>query len=359
MKKTISIFCFITLFYFNSFGQDPVQIMTNYSVDNKVFALSDFTNFTIFNLTNKTLYGDILIQVKESKGKSDVVRLKSTHSTLLPGLTSVPFSDFQIDFYSSEASMLLRSSGMITNGNYDICISVRLDRAEQMYQTCEQINLLGFVEIHLVAPFDKERIESLNPYLQWFSSFDQSVDYRINLTELAPYKHAEEAINKNVKLLDFPVADRSLLYPFSAPTLKYGHTYSWKVIALSKGVMVGQSETWVFTPFETEIKSDVITDCYRKINKDFNSGNYIFNGVIKFSYQNYSSEPLLNYHIMDLTSGKLIAEAPQVKLSYGMNKVDINAKDIIGIRKGHSYMIVVRNKYSEVYKLGFDYKRNF
>jgi len=314
----------------------------------------DLIDFTILNASTSDVSCDIVVHIKDVSEGADIVQFKASQITLNSGINTIPFSSYQALFYYGKQALQFRSSQILGDGTYEICISILENQSESPFKHCEVITVKNFVEIHLVNPQHKEKIETLTPILQWYSTFDQDIDYRIHLCELFPYVKAEEALNQNLRLLDIKIIDRNYLYPFSAPALQYGKTYAWQIVGLDHGAVVGRSESWLFTPVEPEFNSDEIINCYRQINKNLNTGNYLFQDIIKFTYHNYAAEQNLSYSIIDLSSGKKLQRVPIIKLTSGLNKIDIPTKKIEGVKKGKSYTLEIRNKYNERYSLSFD-----
>jgi len=356
MKKWFLILAFTVLgaTTFVQAQNSEYQIITNYQASEK-FILNDLFGFSINNFSGHASDCKLEIRMVQSETHAPIIILASNNLKLENGNNLFISSNFSETYFQNELSSAFRSGQLFQSGRFEICITLTiLHSIEKQIKECTSLNFGENFFIHLLIPEYGEKIETLNPLLQWYSSTnDPSIKYRLILAPLGPLRHPEDAITRNIKFLDLNIPDMQFLYPLNAPELEYGKYYAWQVMALKGNEVIGLSEAWTFTPVQNDIHKDDPKDCYRIITKYQNNGNYLYGDVMKFAYQNRTLEPQLNYSIKDLTTDELIDNPPVLKLKPGLNKIDLELKELKGLRDDHQYLIQIRNKDNEICQLTF------
>ncbi len=350
MKKQL-LTIFSILFLLTSVrAQSKLQIINNYSL-HQSFRTEDFHDIQILNSgpTCRTL---IEISIRSISAKI-IVQRQNLELDILPGLNSLSHLNFNITSYSNEMSNALSVGNEIGYGRLEVCTSIRIKTEEIDLKECEEVNLNKSEMINLLMPGNGEIIETLNPDLEWISTFTGGVSYRVLLTEFAPYSTAEDAISSNLKLLNYTWKSMLLPYPVDAVPLRYNITYCWQVIAIDNtGQKVGQSEIWKFTP-KTDVNEGDPGKGFTLIHRNINSGNYLYKNAIRFLYDNRTKDEKLNYSIVDLKTGKFVVKLPEINLVYGLNKITVNTSELDGLKKNGNYSFLIRNSFNEEYKMNF------
>jgi len=356
MKKwfLILVIFYLTAPYIVRSQNSDYQILTTYQ-SSGIFSSNDIFDFSINNFSGHTTDCKLEIKMVESKTHLPIIQLLNNSLELEKGINLFNSSNFSVNYFPNDLSSAFRIGQPLQSGRFEICITLTiLQIVEKQIKECAELNFSEDFFIHLLVPDDKEEIESLNPLLQWYSSSnDPSIKYRLVLAPLAPFRQPEEAIGHNLKFLQLEIADMQFLYPLTAPDLEFGKYYAWQVYALKDNVVLGMSEAWTFIPIKRKETSNEKSDCYRIIVRNLNNGNYLYGDVMKFAYQNATLEEKLNYSIQDLTSGTVITNPPVLVLKPGLNKIDLELKKLKGIKEGHDYLVQIRNRNNEIYKLTF------
>jgi hypothetical protein len=165
--------------------------------------------------------------------------------------------------------------------------------------------------------------------------------FRLLLTEKRDGEAIENLlVNAPLLLLD-NITTTSINYPSSHPDLQEGKTYVWQVIAQQNNVVMSRSEIWEFTIQCTEPSKQLPTDSYRELKQLVNGNYYIANRALKFSFRNNYSIKRLIYAIYDIGDGmKKVKDCPEVTLTQGLNKVDIDLTDM-DLEPGKHYLLKV------------------
>ncbi len=333
-------------------GLAQLQIVTNYAHSSSL-TLFQINDFSVYNPGGSILNSTIEVSIDDNHNGKRILHEYVNHS-IVPGLNSFLTVKFDCQYYENSISKELRSNGILKEGNFSICILVRSANIESPVKNCDQVSLMNNRDIHLVSPFNEEKIETLNPFLQWISSFEPGTNYHLRLVQLSPYSSNEQALSENIALLEFDTKDLSSLYPFTAPVLEYKKKYVWQIYAFSEDrSIIGYSEPWRFTPARNERTESSKGDCYRLVYRNLNNGNYLFRDVIRFGYNNYANENVLTYSITDLTTGKKCSNLPVVNLVNGFNKIDLVLGEEIKVEENHSYFFEINNKNRERYQFNF------
>jgi len=165
--------------------------------------------------------------------------------------------------------------------------------------------------------------------------------FRLLLTEKKEGEAIENLlVNAPLLLLD-NITTTSINYPSSHPDLKEGKTYVWQVIAYQNSVVMSRSEMWEFTVQCTEPGKQAPNDSYRELKQLVNGNYYIANRALKFTFHNNYNIKRLSYAIYDLGKGmKKLKDCPEVSLTTGLNKIDIDLTEL-ELEPGKHYLLKV------------------
>ncbi|MBK7964762.1 MAG: hypothetical protein IPK10_05390 [Bacteroidetes bacterium] len=141
----------------------------------------------------------------------------------------------------------------------------------------------------------------------------------------------------------------------SAPKLKTDKIYYWQVASFIANQEIARSSVEKFEIGKEEIDS-VLYD-YRLVNTKVNNGKYVYGSVLKFSFENRYNEKKLNYSIIDLSNGTKLNKVPILKLSNGLNLIDIETKGISGLSYGKMYRLEIRDSNNDKYNILFSIDR--
>jgi len=356
MKKFTRSLTFLFAFIIqNVYAQNSSFVISTDFDGRQEILLPDLVNFSITSFSSLPVDGRIEIKMTDLLKNISIVQLESKNIQLKNGINIFSLYDFTPRYFPNNKSQALHSGIAIIDGSYEICISFIASQGEVNVKECTRLKLSSEFFIHLFDPEDRAEIETLTPILQWYTSMpDDGLSYQVLLTPLAPFKKAEEALPVNLKYLDMRVNEKFLTYPLNAIPLEYGKTYAWQVMAIKDGRVAGISEAWIFKPVEKKINEKIEADCYRIIARELNNGNYIYGNILKFAYKNTTREKILNYTVKDISSGAFLKNVPLLELKPGLNKIDLDLKELDGIIKGHQYEVQIRNTDNELYRLTFN-----
>jgi hypothetical protein len=292
--------------------------------------------------------GRLFITVKENTTNTMVVTIVTPVHTFTPGTANLPKSLFN----ASTFNFARNAYGAITNqtrtfpaGEYTFCF--KFDPSDKgthdEYEACFDGSIQPLVPLALLNPAHQDTLCQKRPLLTWQPPlpFHAGVRFRLLLTE----KKSEEAIenlimNTPLLLLD-NISATSINYPTSHPELKEGHTYVWQVVAYEKGMITSKSEIWEFTVQCKEALPRVPNDSYRELKLLANGNYYIASGMLKFTFLNNYNVDRLQYSIHDIgEGGQSIKRIPDVKLIRGINKIDVDLRDL-GLTPGDHYLLRV------------------
>lgn len=207
--------------------------------------------------------------------------------------------------------------------------------------------------ILLIAPFDKDTIDELNPIFNWSTSTattlqvgdaaPSQISYKYLLVKINTGQTKESAIQENQPIYYiFPAQGNMLQYPVSATELQRGNRYAWKIEKYLNGALLNQSEVWEFYIRNTPKPHKYIQ---LKPNLDASICSYSSTSNLYFIFEeNYSNQVLKGILVsenqtkteLNITKVEESASAnsPNSIISYGNNKymVDLSKLEIsVGI----------------------------
>jgi hypothetical protein len=186
--------------------------------------------------------------------------------------------------------------------------------------------------------------------------YHSSMRFRLLLTEKRPGIPGIEMILKGRPLLLLDnISTTTINYPSQYPELQEGKTYVWQVAAYQQGVIISTSEVWEFTVQCKEAAKPLPDESYRELKVLANSGYYIANRVVKFLFLNNYGVTRLNYSIYDMGKGEIVKNQPDVKLHYGLNKINIDLTEM-ELESGKQYVLKIIPFNESPVEIKFTYK---
>lgn len=304
-------------------------------------------SFQVQNLTGAALRGQINITVQETVSKSSVVTITTPVTNIQPGTANFPrnvFAGSLFKFSSNAYASITNQTKNFPPGQYVFCYQfVNADKQSDDYENCFDAEIQPLVPMTLIYPADGDKICQKRPLLTWQPPipFNSSMRFRLLLTEKKEGESVENLlVNAPLLLLD-NITTTSINYPSGHPDLKEGKTYCWQVIAYQNNVVMSRSEIWEFTVQCSEPGKQLPTDSYRELKLLVNGNYYIANRALKFSFRNNYNIKRLSYAMYDIGNGmKKLKDCPEVTLTPGLNKVDIDLTEL-ELEPGKHYLLKV------------------
>jgi len=304
--------------------------------------------FQVQNLGTEKIPGQIFISVRENTHSSVVVILATPLVVLNPGTNNFPksvFSNSAFRFSSNAYGAIAGQTRRIPPGEYTFCFKfvpqdkVRFDEHED----CFDAEIQPLVPLTLLNPSHLDTICNKRPALSWQPPlpFSTAMRFRLIMTEKKTNNAVEDMLLKTPLLLLDNISSATINYPSVNPELKEGETYYWQVVAYEKGLIVSKSEIWEFTVQCKEVVKPALNDSYRELKLLMNGNYYIANRALKFSFRNDYNVQKLRYAILDIAdAGKEVKNVPEVRVQYGLNKIDIDLVDL-DLKRGNQYILKV------------------
>lgn len=303
-------------------------------------------NFQVQNLTNLAQKGQVYISVKENISKTQVVTIVTPTVTINPGSSNFPISAFAGSSFSFSGSALAGIVSQTRNfppGEYTFCYRfVPSDKSDD-FENCFDANIQPLVPLTLISPADEDKICQKRPPLSWQPPvpFPPSMRFRLQLTEKTLGESVENLFMNTPLVLIDNIPSSTVNYPSFAPDLQEGHTYCWQVIAYQNGVILSRSEIWEFTVQCQDPVKPTLNDSYRELKFMVNGNYYYANRFLRFSFQNNYNIKKLSYGIYDIgNNSSKIGHLPDVPITPGLNKIDIDLSDL-DLQAGKHYTLKV------------------
>ncbi len=304
-------------------------------------------SFQVQNLTGTLLRGQFSITVQEMVTKSAIVTITTPVISIQPGTTNFPrnlYAGSLFRFSTNSYASITSQTKNFPPGQYSFCYQfVNAEKGADDYENCFEAEIQPLVPMALIYPADGDKICQKRPVLTWQPPipFNSAMRFRLLLTEKREGEAIENLlVNAPLLLLD-NITGISVNYPASHPDLKEGKTYVWQVIAYQNSVVISRSEIWEFTVQCSEPGKQIPAESYRELKLLVNGNYYIANRALKFAFRNNYSIRRLSYAIYDIGNGmKSLKDCPEVKLTLGLNKVDIDLTEL-ELEPGKHYLLRV------------------
>jgi len=304
-------------------------------------------SFQLQNLTGSAVSGRVIISVKENTSRSGVVTITTPVSSFNPGMNNFPRTSFAsavFNFSPNRVAVIINQTRAFIPGEYTICFRfVNAVNHGDDYESCFDASIQPLVPINLLIPAEHDHICEKRPSFSWQPPvpFQPSMRFRLLLTEKKQGEAVENLLmNTPLVLLD-NISSTTISFPSFAADLTEGKTYCWQVVVSQQGVIVSKSEIWEFTVQCKEAQAPLGGDSYRELKLLQNGNYYISSRLLKFSFRNNYNIKKLNYSILDIEKGgEKIKNLPEIALTAGINKIDIDISDL-DLVPGKYYLLKV------------------
>ena len=352
--------------------------------------IDNLYNVLLINSTSSPVSGYLEIKVDDPSRKL-IFLSKTPLFTLPPGTMLLPLVTVTASskkFGTGAAATTFSQVGKLPYGSYQVCYTF-LSSSEGAIKgvNCSEIITQNPLPPYLISPANKEVIATTYPNLVWHgpSPLDPTVvRYSIKLTRLKRGQSYGEALRQNPPYLNSSgLMQPRLPYPPTALPLHTGEEYVWQVEAYAGDYSLGITEMWSFRiGDESTNRFSAPEDdegFYPRIENFQSDGYYITDGIIRFAYDNRSSDTSLVYKIVkaENTAGSgiidslssitldsssvdsmfLVTETPAVPIIYGMNQLYIDLTTWTGWIDDQYYILEVADNNGRVYKLTYLYQQ--
>ncbi len=362
-RPRIKIPFIIATFLAFSAGRSNAQVNMTFVPEVYGRSIDGLGIFQVQNLTGQALKGQAIITVHENVSKTQVVVISTPIVTINPGNSAFPVSAFAGSSFNFSAASLSRIVSQTRNfppGEYTYCYQFIPTDKSGDYENCFDASIQPLVPISLINPADQDKICQKRPSLSWQPPvpFPPSMRFRLELVEKKQGAAVENLLmNAPLILLD-NIPSTTISYPSFAPDLTEGSTYCWEVIAYQDGVVMSTSEVWEFTVQCNDPVQPGINDSYRELKQLVNGNYYIATQSLKFSLQNPYNVKKLDYAIYSTDNGFVkVGNLPDIALSPGLNKIDIDLGDL-DLADGKHYVLKVYPFNEQEQTVRFIYREN-
>lgn len=357
MKRNLLCFALV-VFYCHAFSQINIG-----SVNYNTFSPNE-TNCLQALVSNSgpsvTVYAHVTCQ--NSLGEI-IFEATTRHFNLAQGMNTISgltigFSRFS--YGNSSKALYLKNYGQLASGNYSYCVRITpLNSTEGGDMYCEDFESAGSDFLSLVAPYDKDTLDTKLPVLTWthsepFNVLARNEYFKIVVTEVKKDQSPEQSLLSNPSVFTKSFLNtHSIPYPQDAQVLEDGKTYAWQVQKFSNNMIVNKTDVWSFVMK----KPKVVSPNKYALLKSTNDGGFYttLDDRLYFRFDEEYAPGELNYEIRNEKNEKLV---PLVKkenqkthqgiLTQGVNRFELPLNDY-DLKEGHYTLIVLNRKNQKFY----------
>lgn len=363
MKKMIKLLFILIVNLICLQGIAQVQINFQPSIHGN--SLDGVTFFQINNLANSDFNAAIRIIISEEKaGEVAEVNLSSIY--IKRGITSFNRSlmnNMKIKFSSNPMGAILQQTGKLPEGEYEYCyeLSPIEEKAgiKDYYENCFHYSLQPLSPLLLIDPIDEEKICNQKPAFTWQAPMPVNFNarYRIIVVERKDRQTAAEALSFNQPVINVTdLREPRMNFPMNIKELEKGKTYVWQIYYSINNMLLTRSEIWTF---KIECDEEIMgsgDDSYREVSSQVNGDYYVATGKLKFAVNNSYNDGDLVYKIINLTkTDKPVKNLPQLKLTTGLNKYELDLSEYRDFKDGEPYQLEVELPNGQKLYLRFTY----
>lgn len=201
-------------------------------------------------------------------------------------------------FSSSGLHSLFMNHGLVPQGHYRYCVTVRGLSSGGEGAVLEEADdcIYGFSEdrfmLELMSPPDGSRLYEFHPVFSWVATypFVGELRYHFRLAEIREGQDARSAIQRQRPLYSQrQLMSPSLVYPMDGKPLELWHRYAWTVDAYYRGLHLGGSEVWEFMIVEDSAhEARVLSLPYLNLSRDDGRQEYQAVGQMKLLYEEFN-----------------------------------------------------------------------
>lgn len=365
MKKLILLIVLMHFFY------SQAQLIVNVQLPpSGVIQKSQLWNIQVTNTRLNNVSATINMTMIDNQTGEHVLTASTGIISFIPGNTMLNVTELlpiQYNIMSSSYSLDGSPEGFLPPGTFTVCYDFNLTTIEKtsIAQECNTINVEPLSPPQLILPENEKYIDTIDlPLFSWLPpaplTLFTNLQYDLYLVEVDSGQSATDAIQTNIPILiQQDIMGPSLLYPSSAPALRHGVQYAWKVVAKNNETPVSNSEVWVFSLknfSEDNIRESGLP--YTRLEKNNESGYAICSGKLKFAYINETTDSAWNVMIFDIISNKSIpipAVLDTASMNSGLNLINIDLANNPHFIDQHIYSLELRNSRNEVWRMKFEY----
>ncbi len=333
----------------------------------EVLRLEDIWRVNLTNTGTSPINATVVLSIKD--GSYNMILSATMVNVLVrPGasdLQQIKSADAEIQFGSTASAHTLRRIGSLPYGEYIICYFLNDSKTNSLVgEHCAEKSIRPMLPPELLQPYDEEEIYVLRPLLLWKAPFPDTrdpIDYGLQLVEVKTGQAALEALERNRPLVSTRIRDQlQMVYPGGAPDLELGITYAWRINAKVGDFHLGTTEPWTFKVVEDKTRPQ--NDSYRILSAKPDGNLYIAKkGILRFAYQNRYGLEKLTYSVKSLSGVKSTDEAskaqtPEIKLSLGMNKIDLDLSKGLPLKAGNKYSLCIHHEHTNDQYIEFIYE---
>ena len=251
--RFILIACTLLLISRFSFSQNQVIVNIEQPLYNQL-NVEDVWKINLTNTTNSVLSVYLFGTLSEENagliatGTSKVFSLKPGFKKIKSGELTPITVDYPNPDSKYKESMI--RTGGVPNGNYEVCISVKLSSSNnEVGSGCINQNVEMSAPLSLIAPDNGEKISLTLPIFTWMHIKKPGSDanYTLTIVELLPNQTPELAILTNpLWFTKEKITSTVFQYPLSVRRFEAGKEYAWQVNIFEMGVLLTQSDVWSF-----------------------------------------------------------------------------------------------------------------
>jgi hypothetical protein len=310
----------------------------------------------------------VTVTIRVKQNISSIVVIKTPALLLQQGINLINkrnFSGSSLTFGNSPYAEQLKQTGKFPEGEYEYCYEVAVlnDKNQpggEVYENCFDYKLEPLTPLLLINPVDEDEICNVRPNLIWQPPIPMANNarFRIILTEILSKQSPSEAISYNLPIINqMNIIGNTLYYPPNAHDLSKDKKYVWQVSVYAGKTILSKSEIWAFQIKCDEEKPNIDADSYREIKEYQDGGFYVANQILRFSFNNFYQSQKLDYIIVDLERpGEKIKNLPSLTAETGVNKYNVDLRDIKSFKDGRQYLLKVKMIDSKELQLRFIYK---
>lgn len=368
-----------------------------------IISIDNLYAVMLINGTNSSISGSLEIKVSDAN-QGLVFISKSPVFKILPGTMLLPPSVVSVsskNYGSNSIASSFSQTGQLPYGSYTICYSFYAPGEGAVKgMNCRQQQVQPKMPPFLVSPYNKEVINTTYPLLVWYppTPIDPTlVTYAIKLTKLNRGQSYAQALRQNAPLLERSgISLPQLPYPPVAIPLQTKQDYVWQVAAFAGSQSLGITEIWSFRIGEQsalkegEEEEQVEEEFFPRIDNFQCDGHYMTSGIIRFAFDNRSSDTALMYKVIiadtslnesevvtgsiedslsidtmvvntdpeiDITdSTDVIPNTPSLSIMYGLNELTMDLSDWTGWTEDQYYILQVTDNKRRTYTLTYQYR---
>jgi len=239
-----------------------VQVILKQPPPNQLY-IEDLWKITLNNTTNTTFTVYITGKATETN-QGEILSGITKSFSLYPGIKNLGSNDLgniDVDYKNSEIKDIIKYTGSVPAGNYNICISVfNASDNQQIGNSCIYHEVNTYSEPVLISPLDLSIVKDVLPVFNWLPPMPitagQRITYSLIIVEMLARQTPVDALLSNPSFFEQKdIVSNSLQYPISSSKFEDNKTYAWKVRAYVNGIFVQESFNFMFLMQYTRVRN--------------------------------------------------------------------------------------------------------